>query len=325
MSFPCPAPLAEDVESYLVWMELERGLASGTVAGYASDLAQFAQFLFDHRSRCDWASVITEDLREYIRYLTTESKVEIPTLRRKMAAIGTFSRYLLRENRQSSDFSELIGRPVSSAQSSLPKGLSISEVAALLNAPDVTNPAGLRTRAMLEVLYSGGLRVSELCSLDLEDLRLEEGSARVSGKGSKEREILLGAPAIKAIRDYLTAGRPHFVKSKTHREVFISKFGSRITRRYMLKSIREMAIKAGVKTFINSDTGLVDTKVSPHTLRHSFATHMLQGGADMRVIQELLGHSDISSTEIYAKTNPEMLLEAHALFHPRMKVGSKRV
>ena len=316
-----PNSLRNEVDGFIAWMELERSAAKLSVDAYHQDLAQFAIYLYNSLGRSTWEQVIQDDVRSYLQFMSNDMLYTRTTVCRKLAAIRMFSRRRFVESQQA-DFAELVTGPsISWKNDTIPKALSIAHIDALLKVPDVGTPAGLRDRCMLEVLYSSGVRVSELCNLDLTSINLDEGCCMIHGKGNKERLALLGAPALKSIRDYLAAGRPTFVKTKTKNALFISKFGTRITTRYVQKFIKTVALKANVLTYVN-EAGVQDTQVSPHTLRHSFATHMLQGGADMRAIQDLLGHESVETTEIYAKTNPEMLLEAHALHHPRSKNAS---
>jgi integrase/recombinase XerD len=313
-----PDSLSDEIDGFIAWMELERSAAKLSVDAYHQDLVQFAIYLNNSLECPTWQDVTKDGVSAYLQFMSDEMNYTRTTVCRKLAAIRMFSRRRFIETQQS-DFAELVSGPSISWKNTIPKAISIAQVDALLKIPDVSTPAGLRDRAILEVLYSSGIRVSELCNLDLTSINLDEGCCIIHGKGNKERLALLGSPATKAIRDYLAVGRQSFVKAKTNNALFISKFGTRITPRYVQKFVKTVAIKASILIFSKAD-GSPDTQVSPHTLRHSFATHMLQGGADMRVIQDLLGHESVETTEIYAKTNPEMILEAHALHHPRGKI-----
>lgn len=312
-----PASFSSEVDAFMAWMELEKGSARLSVEAYHQDLAQFALFLQNSLGLSDWHAVTKEHVSAYQQFMATDMGYADRSISRKLAAIRTFSKHRF-ASQELPDFAELVTGPSSRHSKTLPKFISVAEVERMVQVPDVTTPAGLRDRAVLELLYSSGVRVSELCALELTALNLDEGSCRIHGKGNKERLTLLGGPATKALRDYLAAGRQAFVKAKTTNAVFISKFGSALTPRYVQKCVKRCAIHAQVMTFTKPN-GDSDSAVSPHTLRHSFATHMLQGGADLRVIQDLLGHESVETTEIYAKTNPEMLLETHALHHPRNK------
>jgi integrase/recombinase XerD len=299
-------------------MELERGLSLNSVKAYAGDLSEFANYLKCSRTVASWDYAEQADASDYVQFMSAELGYSQASICRKLAAIRMFSRHRAKvSNGTKTDFAELVSGPnVSWQRQTVPKFISVSEVEAMLGIPLLSTPLGLRDRAVLEILYASGLRVSELSNMKMSDLLLDEAVIRIMGKGNKERLVILGKPAIKALKDYLTSGRPAFVNLKTGPQVFLSYRGKPLRPRSIQMIVKESAIKAGVKTWTD-ESGHKDTEVTPHTLRHSFATHMLQGGADMRVIQEVLGHADISTTEIYAKTNPEMILEAHALHHPR--------
>lgn len=299
-----PPTFAEPVEGFLAWLELERGLSSNTIEAYARDLVQCAQFMQAHGA-ADWAaadgalvSKWTADLsmKDYAR--TSQS--------RKLSALRMLARHLVRENVRKDDFTELSSSLKLSRK--LPDVLTADEVNRLLEAPPMETPHGLRDRAILELFYSSGLRVSELCSLLLQSVNLDEGYVRVFGKGSKERISPIGSAAIKALRDYLSGGRAKFVKGHTGSELFLSQQGRAISRKMVWVMIKNCARKAGIKKTIK-----------PHLLRHSFATHLLEGGADLRAIQEMLGHSDISTTQIYTAVQSARLADEHALYHPRGK------
>jgi integrase/recombinase XerD len=216
------------------------------------------------------------------------------------------ARYLVREGLRTDDFTELVSAPKLSRK--LPEVLTHEELKRLLAAPPADTPHGLRDRAMLELFYSSGLRVSELCGILLQAINLDEGYVRVFGKGSKERIAPIGGAAVVAVRDYLAGGRPHFVKAKTGSALFLSQQGRAISRKMVWVMIKQHAARAGIKK-----------PIKPHLLRHSFATHLLEGGADLRAIQEMLGHSDISTTQIYTSVQTARLADEHALYHPRSK------
>lgn len=300
----CPTAYAEPIESFLAWLELERGLSKNTIHAYARDLVQSAQF-YAKRGLRGWdavdgaaASAWTSELSKADYARTSQA--------RKLSALRMFARHLVRENLRKDDFTELTAAPKLSRK--LPEVLTHEEVERLLNAPQLTTPHGLRDRAILELFYSSGLRVSELCGLLLQSVNLDEGYLRVFGKGSKERVAPIGTAAIKALRDYLSAGRPQFVKASTGSEIFLSQRGAGISRKMVWVMIKQHAAKVGIKKAIK-----------PHLLRHSFATHLLEGGADLRAIQEMLGHADISTTQIYTAVQASRLADEHALYHPRAK------
>lgn len=298
-----PENLVEAVESFLVWLELERGLATNTVQSYAQDLCQFASFL--HRAGIgSWQAVEAEQVSAWTAELAVGYARSSQA--RKLSAVRMFARHLVREQIRADDFTELVSAP--KQRRSLPEVLSREEVDLLLNAPSMSTPHGLRDRAILELFYSSGLRVSELCGLPLQSVNLDEGFLRVYGKGSKERVVPIGAAAVAALKDYLAVGRSQFVQAKTGSEVFLSQRGQAISRKMVWVMIKQHATKVGIKK-----------PIKPHLLRHSFATHLLEGGADLRAIQEMLGHADISTTQIYTAVQANRLADEHALHHPRSK------
>ena len=228
------------------------------------------------------------------------------SLARKLSALRSFSRFLVREKRRETDFCDLLDAP--KLVRPLPHTLSPEEVERLLDAPSGATPQGLRDRAFLELFYSSGLRVSELCAVQLQEIDLEEGYVRVvSGKRSKDRIVPVGSKAVKALQDYLSsAGRPNFVRPKTGGAVFLSNRGTPLSRKTVWHWIRVYSQRAGI-----------EKPVKPHLLRHSFATHLLSNGADLRAIQEMLGHADISSTQIYSQLINQKIKSVYNKAHPR--------
>ena len=299
-----PDSLVDPVEGFLAWLELERGLSSHTISSYGRDLAQYAVYL-DKQGVADWAAVGEHSVSEWTAYLSKADYAR-SSQARKLSAIRMLARYLVREGLRTDDFTELVSAPKLSRK--LPEVLTHEELKRLLAAPPADTPHGLRDRAMLELFYSSGLRVSELCGILLQAINLDEGYVRVFGKGSKERIAPIGGAAVAAVRDYLTGGRPHFVKAKTGSALFLSQQGRAISRKMVWVMIKQHAARAGIKK-----------PIKPHLLRHSFATHLLEGGADLRAIQEMLGHSDISTTQIYTSVQTARLADEHALYHPRSK------
>lgn len=299
-----PSGLSEPVEDFLSWLEMERGLSENTVAAYRFDLAHCGKF-FNGRNVTDWRQIDPELVHEWIGFLHEEAFARASQVR-KLSAVRMFARYLVRERVREDDFTELTASP--SVGRRLPVVLTRGEVERLLAAPPRETPKGLRDRSMFELFYSSGLRVSELCGLQLQDVDMEEAYVRVAGKGSKERIVPMGGAAVRTLRDYLAAGRPRLVKPRTGSEVFLSQRGRAISRKMVWVLCRTHAKTAGLKK-----------PVKPHILRHSFATHLLEGGADLRTIQEMLGHADISTTQIYTSVETERLVDEHALHHPRAK------
>ncbi|MEC8209518.1 MAG: site-specific tyrosine recombinase XerD [Verrucomicrobiota bacterium] len=299
-----PAAFVVPIESFLGWLELERGLSKNTLSAYARDLVQCVAFLMKE-GVADWASVESTQISAWMASLSRANFAR-SSQSRKLSALRMFFKHLVHENIRKDDVTELLGAPKISRN--LPDALTRKEVGQLLSVPSVVTPYGLRDRAILELLYSSGLRVSELCGILLQSINLEEGYVRVLGKGSKERVAPIGNAAVKAVQNYITVGRPHFIKPRTGSELFLSQQGKVISRKMVWLLVKKHARSAGIKK-----------AVKPHLLRHSFATHLLEGGADLRVIQEMLGHADISTTQIYTLVNSQRLVDEHALYHPRVK------
>lgn len=297
-----PYLLEERIGEFLAFIELERGLAQNTASSYESDLRQCAAFMGKLGIQ-DWNTVEGGHISLYLSQLTGDG-FEVSTLSRKLSAIRMFARYLVVENKIQKDFTQLLGSP--KRVKHLPVVLTIEEMKLLLNQPDTSTPHGLRDRALLELLYSSGLRVSELCGLTLQMVDMETGFVRILGKGSKERVVPIGSKALEALKIYLQEGRWKLAKEKTGSEVFISQLGIAISRKTVWLILRQYGAKAGIVK-----------KVKPHMVRHSFATHLLENGADLRVIQELLGHADIGTTEIYTSVDTSLIHAEHEAFHPR--------
>ncbi|MEO0794888.1 MAG: site-specific tyrosine recombinase XerD [Verrucomicrobiota bacterium] len=299
------ATFDEHVHGFLTTIELEKGLAAHTTASYESDLKQFVAYL-TKKKVATWTDVQSHHLSDWIGSLSDEDYA-VSTLARKLAAVRGMSRYLVIEKVRSDDFTDLVHGPKLSRR--LPGSLSPEDVDALLNGPDESTPQGIRDRAMLELMYSSGLRVSELCSLLIQDVDLENGVVRVHGKGSKERIAPIGGKAIEALERYFEVGRPKLVKPRTGSDLFLSQWGKALSRKTFWVMIKKTARLAGI-----------EQDVKPHLLRHSFATHLLEGGADLRSIQEMLGHADIATTQIYTAVRSQALAKAHDEFHPRNQI-----
>ncbi len=287
------------IDRFLDALWMERGVSDNTLAAYRSDLLTFADWLEQQ------GSVLKEaedgDLRVY---LATCNKHSVRTLARRLSSLRRFYGYLVREGLMTHDPSARVestrlGRP-------LPKSLTESEVEVLLEAPDINSVLGQRDRAMLEVLYATGLRVTELINLIHAQVNLRQGVVRVVGKGNKERLVPLGEEAITWLQRYLNDARPELVGNRSVNALFPTQRGSAMTRQGFWYLIKRYAQKAGISK-----------SLSPHILRHAFATHLLNNGADLRVVQMLLGHSDISTTQIYTHVARERLKKLHAEHHPR--------
>ncbi len=281
---------------------MEHGLSENTLSAYRNDLQTLAAWLCGHELTLIAAQ--REHLLEYLSHRVA-SGVKATSTARMLSSMRRFYRYLIRERRIDTDPSELIespklGRP-------LPDSLTEEEVENLLAAPDIEKPQGLRDRAMLELLYACGLRVSELVSLKIEQLNLRQGVIRVFGKGSKERLVPIGEQAVSWIEDYTRDSRPVLLKGRlTTNALFVTNRGGPMTRQAFWYVIKRNARQADINKHL-----------SPHTLRHAFATHLVNHGADLRVVQMLLGHSDLSTTQIYTHVARARLQDLHSQHHPR--------
>ena len=298
------APASADVQliaEYLDAIWMEKGLSDNTQESYRRDLSQFATWLNQQDQQ-----LIGVDASLVQRYLDLrlQQKLSSRTSARFLSCVRGFYRYLLRENRISENPVALVDNPKLSRL--LPKSLSETDVEALLAAPDLSDPVGLRDRTMLEVLYACGLRVSELVALTMPQINLRQNVVRVMGKGSKERLIPMGEEAAAWLARYLREARPVLLNNMPDEVVFPSKRAQPMTRQTFWYRIKHWAMVAGIKK-----------ELSPHTLRHAFATHLLNHGADLRVVQLLLGHSDLSTTQIYTHVAKLRMKQQHALHHPR--------
>jgi len=297
-----PADFASDIEAFLSFITLERGLAQNTIASYRRDLDQAASFMARHGS-AGWRAVNAEQAAAWVHSLSG-ALYSVASLARKLSALRMFARFLVREKMRDDDFTALLTGPKPARK--MPGTLSEDEMRRLMAAPSGGDPRALRDRALLELFYSSGLRVSELAALALQQIDLREGFLRVFGKGSKERIVPVGGQACAALETYLSAGRPHLVRPHTGSAFFLNHRGRALSRVALWKIVKAHAKRAGITR-----------SVKPHSLRHSFATHLLTGGADLRAIQEMLGHASISTTQIYTAVEPQRLLDHHARFHPR--------
>jgi integrase/recombinase XerD len=290
------------LEPFLDYLTFERGLSERTLAAYQLDLAKFFTFL-DEEGRARPGAIEAQDLREFI-YRLDDAGLAPSSIRRAVSSIRGYFAFLLEEGILDVDPSERLEAP--RAGRALPDVLSVEEVSRILEAPDPDHPMYWRDRSMLEVLYATGVRVSELVELRLADLELGEGYCTVFGKGSKERMVPLGGPARRSLERYLREVRPRLDRGEGAGIVFLNQRGRALTRMTVWNLVKQSAERAGITR-----------NVSPHTLRHTFATHLLEGGADLTAVQELLGHADISTTQIYTHVDREYLREVHRTFHPR--------
>lgn len=281
---------------------LEDGLADLTLAAYRRDLKTFAAWLEKERAR-SLDTVVPGDLEAYLAWRFAR-RSQPSSAARYSSALKRFYRYLLRENLIASDPTLNLDRP--KLPRALPKTLTETDVERLLNSADSDTVLGLRDRAMLETLYATGLRVSELVGLKLTALNLNDGVLRVTGKGNKDRLVPLGEESVQWLRRYMAEARPQLLEKRLSDAVFVTARGEGMTRQAFWHLIKRRALAAGITR-----------PLSPHTLRHAFATHLLNHGADLRVVQMLLGHSDISTTQIYTHVARERLKQLHAQHHPR--------
>ena len=297
-----PASLEDPIVDFGNTLQLERGRSDNTQEAYENDLRQAAAFLVKKGVR-DWRDATPEQITDWL-YTLNDDDYTVASLSRKLSAIRVFARHLVAEKIRADDITQLLQGPKLARR--IPDSLTPAEVERLLAAPSGNAPQALRDRAMLELFYSSGLRVSELGKLNIQQLDLDTGFIRVFGKGAKERIVPLGQKAVAAIKDYLASGRPHFAKNKSGSALFLSKRGTAISRKMLWVLVKAYARAANISK-----------PVKPHLLRHSFATHLLSGGADLRAIQEMLGHSSISTTQIYTAVETRQLVAQHAKFHPR--------
>ena len=291
------------IRRFLRHLKVEKNLADNTITAYEFDLKRFNEFVLSAKIT-SLEAVKSEDISRYIYTLYDLGLVEA-SIARNLSAIRTFYRFLFVEGDLKSNPTALVDTPKLTTK--LPKVLSITEVLSLLEQPDLSDRLGIRDRAMLEFLYATGVRVSELIQIKLRDLSAENKLVRVIGKGGKERLVPCGEVAIHFVQRYIKDVRNSLIKpaSRPMDYLFLNWRGNPMTRMGFWKILQRYCKKAGIKQ-----------KISPHTLRHSFATHLLEGGADLRAVQEMLGHSDISTTQIYTHLDREYLLEVHKTFHP---------
>ncbi len=291
------------LDFFFNFLSVEKGLSSNTLNAYGRDLAVYTDYLTMHEKITDPVAINQLMVLHYLNFL--KSRGLSPRSRaRNLSTLRSFHRFLLRENYTEHDPTALLESP--RALPALPRLLSKKEVECLLQAPTGDTPIAVRDRAMLEVLYATGMRVSELVGLRLGDLKLDIGCLNAFGKGSKQRLIPLGEVAIEILQEYLQNGRHKLLKNLTSEEVFLNVRGKKLSRQGFWKNLRNYALKAEIKQ-----------KVYPHMLRHSFATHLLENGADLRSVQTMLGHVDISTTQIYTHVIQERLQKLHQQYHPR--------
>ena len=292
----------KSIKEFKTYLKIERSLSSNTIDSYLRDVKKLARFAIE--KKINQLNISKSDIKDFIAEINKEG-ISARTQSRIISGIKAFYKYLILEDYLKVNPTELIESPKIGMK--LPDTLSISEIDSIISAIDLSHPQGERNRAILEVLYSCGLRVSELTNLKLSNIRFKEGYVKVVGKGNKERFTPIGKSAIKYLNIYLNEIRNHQnIKKGSENIVFLNRRGSKLTRVMIFTIIKELAKKIGLKK-----------KISPHTFRHSFATHLIEGGADLRAIQEMLGHESITTTEIYTHLDREFLRDAIMSFHPR--------
>jgi integrase/recombinase XerD len=297
-----PGFLESALDLFLAHVRIEKGLAANTVEAYGRDLRDYLRHL-EKAGVARWGEVGREQVAGHLAGLVARG-LSPRSQARALSAIRVFHRVLRDQGIAPVDPTVEIEAP--RAGRKLPRLLSHTEVESLLAAPQPKDPAGRRDRAMLETLYAAGLRVSELVTLRVEDLDLETQLVRARGKGGKERIVPLGAAAVEALREYLTVARPALLKGRKSSDLFVTPLGRRMSRQGFWKLINRYALVAGI-----------GRRIGPHQLRHSFATHLLGGGADLRAVQTMLGHSDIATTQIYTHLDRGQVRALHRRFHPR--------
>jgi integrase/recombinase XerD len=294
--------MKEIIDTFLNYLSVERGLSNNTIISYRRDLENYLDFI--EKIKIDSLSKISKDNITGFMLNQRGRGIAPNSVARRLAAIRMFHRFLARERILKNDPSTLVDSP--KLWKRVPDALSVNEVEALIAQPNVRDTQGIRDRAILETVYATGMRVSEAVNLKKDNINLDIGFLRCLGKGNKERIVPLGKKAIASIKRYLQASRIKLLKNKECEFLFVSRFGRKISRQSFWKIVKKYAKLARIKKTIK-----------PHTLRHSFATHLLEHGADLRSVQEMLGHSDISTTQIYTHVNKDRLKSVHRQFHPR--------
>ena len=295
--------LNSDIEAFRHYLQAERGLAANTVLAYGRDLEHFSQWVAESKLE-SYLSPSVRELSHYIGFLR-EQALAPPSVARHLIALKMFYRYLRLEERVTQSAVELLSSPA--LWERIPQVLSPESVSKLLSAPTALDRFYLRDKAILETLYATGSRASEVVNLKLNDVHFDSGFCRCTGKGNKQRIVPLGGPAQQALKAYLADLRPKLVRGAENVAwVFVSRGGKSLTREMLWMLVKKYVQRVGL-----------NAKVSPHTLRHSFATHLLEGGADLRTVQELLGHATIRTTQLYTHVDRERLRAIHRQFHPR--------
>ena len=294
----------EELVGYRIYLQAERNVSPFTVRNYEGDVGGFLRFL-EEEGVPSFAEVDRHILRRYLGWLIEQGYVKA-SIARKLSALRSFYRYLVQQKKVTVDAIASVSSP--KPERHLPSFLTLQEVKQLLAAPDTSTPLGQRDRAMLELLYASGLRVSEIVSLQANQADLGNREVRVLGKGSKERIALMGRPAAAALKDYASFGRPKLLGNKRTAALFVNRYGERLTKRGVQLTLTKYAKKIGL-----------EKRVFPHLFRHTFATHLLDGGADLRVVQELLGHASLATTQVYTHVTQSQARRVYVAAHPRAK------
>ncbi|BDC55400.1 tyrosine recombinase XerD [Bacillus altitudinis] len=295
--------MKDQLSDFIHFMTVERGLSENTIVSYKRDLQNYLSFLMTHEQLTDVKDVTRLHIIHYLKQLKDEGKSSKTSVRH-LSSIRSFHQFLLREKVTTDDPSWNIESQ--KTERKLPKVLSLDEVEKLLDTPKQQTPFDYRDKAMLELLYATGIRVSEMLDLTLADVHLTMGFIRCFGKGRKERIVPIGEAAASAIEAYIEKGRNKLLKKQPVDALFLNHHGKKMSRQGFWKNLKKRAIEAGIQK-----------ELTPHTLRHSFATHLLENGADLRAVQEMLGHADISTTQIYTHVTKTRLKDVYHKFHPR--------
>ncbi|MEK3797630.1 site-specific tyrosine recombinase XerD [Peribacillus sp. FSL H8-0477] len=295
--------MIDHIRDFIHFLTVEKGLAKNTLISYERDLKSYFAYMKNVEQLNTWNEVRRASIIQFLARLKDQGKSP-KTLARHIASLRSFHQFLIREKITDQDPTIHIESP--KQERSLPKVLSMEEVEALLEAPKLTNEYGYRDKAMLELLYATGMRVSELINLDMSDIHATMGFVRCIGKGNKERIIPIGHTALEAIEEYLLNGRVKLQSVHKTDSLFLNHHGNRLTRQGFWKILKKL-----------SKDARIEKELTPHTLRHSFATHLLTNGADLRAVQEMLGHADISTTQIYTHVSNVRLKDVYKKFHPR--------
>lgn len=302
MSEAAPDKKREQARRYLDYLRAEKGLARNTLLAYKRDLEKYVRFL-DSKRVSSYEGVTSDVIREFMVFLTDSDQLSASSRARVLAAVRGLHKFLLVEGYTERNVLDNVRSP--RREQKLPNVIRVDEVERLLASAFPATPQGLRDRAGLELLYATGVRISELSSIKVGDLDRERGFVRVFGKGSKERGVPVGDQALVAVQEYLQQGRPKLVKARRDDALFLNARGRGLTRQGWWKILKSYATRVGLE------------KITPHTLRHSFATHMLEAGADLRAVQEMLGHASISTTQVYTHVSNEHLRQVYLETHPR--------